>query len=411
VNLYCTFTGRITSCSICGATCELKIPIDPSAAERESEVYEAYCQSTYVKRQAFVPTDFYVISLRAIRARPYLIDVIAKAYEECWAPKQIGVAVLHGAVTFLRFRPSTALQTFSDEVVIAKGSAFFAGLPGFAEILMECKSRMLGLDLTEGRQFGAALEAVTAICRAYGSTIHLILDECDFHAGELVKARDLAFEICQAYCQVSLTVFIDEVVCHNPLLDLPVVTGGFLRIFGSNEEQPVVEAVLSGCLQGPAYHDAFIVVPGQTVTDFAGRGFQVSSRSIEPGKMAVGDSFFFTVDTIKRPFLQIITFFTTDLSVRKVRVITLNVERQLAGPGTLAAWKRALVAHRLLNEGSESAKELIGKFRKAGEPVDVLEGLLNGTSLIDKYREALLARSGAPFPDRKSPVNGARAIL
>jgi hypothetical protein len=391
------------TCSICGSSFEVPFPIDSAAAEREYDIYEGYCQSRYIKRQEFVPTDFYLISLQAIRARPGLIDFIAKAYESCWAPKQIGIAVLHGSVTFLRFRPRESLQTFSDDVVIPRPTLFFAGVPGFSQILIEVKQKLLDLQPTDAQQFSVAFDTVASRCSSFASNLHLILDENDFHAfASMQSIHEQAFQICEACCQVSLTVFIDEICYQNPLLDLPVVTGGFLKIFSPQTPQPLVEAGLITFIQATVYHDAYIIVPGQTVCDFAGRGYLVSARSIEPGKIAVGDAFFLSLTQIQRPFIQIVAFFTTELNVRKVRVVTLDVAKH-PPPNTSATnvWIGALVAQRLLNEGMDSARQALSKFRAVGDDVVVFERLLNEKLIIERYRMALLVRSGAPMDERR----------
>jgi hypothetical protein len=287
--------------------------------------------------------------------------------------------------------------------VIPRGAIFFAGVPGFSQILIEVKQRLLALERTDAQQFSVAFDTVTGICSPFGSTVHLILDDNDFHSFAPIRSiREQAFQICEACCQVSLTVFIDEICYQNPLLDLPVVTGGFLRIFGRQESQTVVESVLGACIQATVYHDAYVIVPGQTVCDFAGRGFLVSARSIEPGKIAVGDAFFLMLKPIQRPFIQVVVFFTTELNVRKVRVVTLDVSKHPPpSPPAINAWVGALVAHRLLNEGMDSARQALIKFRGGGGDGVALERLLNEKVIVERYRMAMLVRSGVPMDERR----------
>jgi hypothetical protein len=186
------------------------------------------------------------------------------------------------------------------------------------------------------------------------------------------------------------------------LFDLPVVTGRFLRIFGRSASQISVEAGLSNRFAATVYSYPSILLPGQEISEFAGRGVQVSARRVEPGKIGTSDAFFFSVEgkVLVQPFVQVVVFFTTELNVRKVRVITVHVEavQRLA----MAEWIDAIVAHRLLNEGVERAREVLATFKRErpDEETRVVERLLSEKSITEKYRRALLVRNGGPAEEQ-----------
>jgi hypothetical protein len=419
-NKYSIRIADIIRCGICGFESPLNGLFDSVSPECRCDVYEGHCTSRYLLRQHFVPTDFFVLSLSLLQARPEIIDTIAHAYDLCSAPKQIGLAVLHGGFTAVRFRPRTLLLTFSDGAPMARPSAFFAGLPDVREIILGLKPRLLGLQFSQADQFLTAVQFSVSLCAVYGSSLHLILDEGDFHAlASAASLRNTAFEMLRGFAQVSLVVCIDSLLYESPLLELPAVTGGFCHFFPAATPDSELQAVLDTSIKAQIYHDAYLFSPRAGVKEFAGRGLQVSPFGFDAGKVEVGEAFHFIIDVSKlaTPFLQFVLFYTNDLSVRKMRVITLSLADQppVNWP-VIADCAAAVVAQALLNEGPDVArnalKKLRGQFKK--HEFSAVEAMLAEQSVLRRCRLALMMRSGRratsiPIPDAGSGRPSGRA--
>jgi hypothetical protein len=384
------------------------MPLHPDAVEVVNEVYDAHCQSFFVKRSHFVATDFWLFSSSVLKSRPYILDVIVKMYGRCCQPKQMGLGILHGALTLVRFRPSLSLFTFPDEAPLVKPGHVFIGPADFAEVIGNLRSRLVNLEYNpiEQPQTANAFRFVCDFARRFGSSVYLLLDEIDFHTETPgFDSRMEALEVSRCQGQVSVLAFVDRLVTKNPLLELPVITGGSLLFFPSKSSQREVSQKLCDVIRAHTYHDAklWLRAPnGGEIREFAGRGFQTSLLWYTIGKAVVGECFYFGFDVNKlRDFyVQMVVFYTSEISVRKMRVVTLNLRDLVPGNPLLAnEFVTGIVLHRALVEGEEAARARIKQFEKnftqfGSSVAERAKAVMAEKDLMEFYRQALACRYG-----------------
>ena len=172
-------------CSLCGRITETNIQID---AQNEidcifrNEVYESIAYKGYFKRLQFTPTDFFIISLNSLKRKPSILESICRTYFSCYQPKQVGLAVVHGAITVIKFRPFACLQTFSDCAPICKYSQLFASYVYFRSFIPTLQSLLLSLEYVENDESSRQMvDFAVSISTKFGSSLYFILDEAYFH--------------------------------------------------------------------------------------------------------------------------------------------------------------------------------------------------------------------------------------
>ncbi|KAK8896435.1 hypothetical protein M9Y10_014335 [Tritrichomonas musculus] len=431
-------------CSLCGGYTNTKISLDIQSNNNaecllKNEVYEALVYRSYFKRRAFTPTDFYVISLDLLRTNPSLLDVICNSYVTCFQPKQVGIAFIHGAITVVKFRPSTALQTFSDGVPIVKESQLFASAAYFRDSLLKIKASLFSLKPIENADYAKNfVEFGTAVSTKFGSSLFFILNESDFHnVAHLDSLKFEALNMCTKYAQASVCLFSDdEIKYRNPLLDLVSFTGGFLKVytkkrarrnsyhnpisqatplatninFPSNDrnihddasienefisyDEDGFENELMLLLRPSLYHDAFLFVrppDGGDVIDYAGYGFLKTNTGVCLSKVQAGDTFYFTINASKvtHPFIQFVIYYTTPNNERRIRVSTLPMmSLPIISTELLRSYSAAMVAQRIIAEDLNSASDYLTSLKKKFSNFDNDQQQQRKTQQIDEQNQS-----------------------
>ena len=379
VNKYFSFTETGYRCCFCGSTNPMpdRNVIDGfRGPEFQYDVYDAFCMGGkgFIQREHFVRTDIFVISLALLRERPFLLDLILNMTVGQASNRQMALVILHGAVSAIRFRPRFGLMTFCDGVDgMTRYSALFAAPRGFSAFIEQAKESILGLNMIPCvNQHREGLNMVFGAASLFGSNVHLLFDDNCFHSFSQEKdLRSAAMNLMRSQAQVSLSVFIDSVLYNNPLLDLVSMTGGYLRFYPINSRETDVVMDLRELMRTFMYHDTMIYVKAPEnghIVEFAGKGMQVTNCEFLTGKVEVGSTFYFSVSSkgVSSQYIQFSILFTTEVSVRKIRIITLYLKsqppRNLLSIGDSIA---AIVSQRMLTETEESAKEKLAEFRKS----------------------------------------------
>ena len=354
-------------CSLCGEYTTTNISLEVHNNHNaecllKNEVYEALVHRSYFKRRAFIPTDFYIFSLDLLRTKPTLFDTICNSYASCFQPKQVGIAFVHGAITVVKFRPSIALQTFSDDIPIVKESQLFASAAFFRDSLPKIKTELLSLKPIENIEYTKNfIEFGINVSTRFGSSLIFVLNESDFHnVAHLDTLKFEALNMCTKYAQASACIFSEEEIKYrNPLIDLVSFTGGFLKVFISkqsnqarihntttinnysninnsndnnnndnnapstnphlddaqngliesnksihafSDDDNIFEAELVSLLNPSLYHDPFLFVRPPDcgdIIDYAGSGFLKTNTGVCLAKIQAGDTFYFTINASK----------------------------------------------------------------------------------------------------------------
>ena len=138
------------------------------------------------------------------------------------------------------------------------------------------------------------------------------------------------------------------------------------------------------------------------IVEFAGKGMQVTNCDFVTGKIEVGSTFYFSVSTkdVSSQYIQFSILFTTEVSVRKIRIITLHVKAQPSqNLSVMSDAMAAIVAQRLLAETEESAKSKWEALHRAFKGVEEstfgkVDGLFAPMSCGELVRKCLTYRSG-----------------
>lgn len=407
-NKFNVINGGNFVCSLCGKETKLSYAIDEISIHQNSEVYEVFSMDKYSVRQEFVPTEFFVVSLSILKRLPGIIDLIIERFQNDYQSKQIGFAILDNNISIVKFRNSFSLQTYVEEVDILRCSQYFAAVGGFCHYLKIIKNMLPTMKYKGSTSFSSKcfINFIKQLSISYGTSVHMILDENVFHImSNETSIRDISLTIARFCGQVSISLFINDFYYRNPLLELPIITGGYLRFFKPDitfeEFQPIFQDILKRYL----YHDTFIFMrlpDNINIDDFAGKGLLKTNRSIMVPKIEVGDSFSFSFDSSKiiHPFFQFVIFYTSQLNVRKLRIITFPIFSKVPyNYPIISLYTSAMIAQRFLIEGLQSSKVLLEQYKKQFSNCNInefkdSEFLINCNSFLLQYEKALLMRDG-----------------
>ena len=424
LNKFCLFDESGYRCCLCGAQNPMpdRNIIDSfRGPEFQHEVYDAFCMGGrgFLQREHFVRTDVFVISLNLLRQKPFILDALLNSCGVHTENRQMALVVLHGAVSVLRLRPRVELMTFCDGVEGApRYSAFFGAPGGFCECVRQCRENIMNLKYVSGvSQHTEGLKFAFAAASVFGSNVHLLFDDDCFHlfAGE-TELRNKGLNLLRAQTQVSLVVFIDDVLYRNPLFDLVSITGGYLRMYPRNCPEAEVFNNIRDYMRVFMYHDTLIYVKppeNGNIVEFAGKGMQVTNCDFVTGKIEVGSTFYFSVSTknVSSQYIQFAILFTTEVSVRKFRIITLHVKAQPSqNLSVMSDAMAAIVAQRLLAETEESAKSKWEALHRAFKGVEEstfgkVDGLFAPMSCGELVRKCLTYRSGSYSTSLSDPTD------
>lgn len=373
-------------CSLCGELTTTNISLEIQNNNNaecllKNEVYEALVHRSYFKRKAFIPTDFYIFSLDLLRTNPTILDIICNSYSTCYQPKQVGIAFIHGAITVVKFRPSTSLQTFCDEVPIVKESQLFASAAYFRESIPKLKSELLLLKPIENIEYVKNfIQFGISVSTRFGSSLRFILNDSDFHnVAHLDSLKFEALNMCTKYSQASVCVFsADEIKYRNPLFDLVSFTGGFFKVIKTknktNNDNNITDDIdneeISSLLTPTLYHDSFLFIRPPDcgdIIDYAGYGFLKTNTGVSLAKVQAGDTFYFTINGSKviHPFIQFVIYYTTANNERRIRVTTLSMmSLPIINTELIRCYATAMVAQRIIAEDFSSASEYLKSLKK-----------------------------------------------
>ncbi|KAH0790050.1 hypothetical protein GPJ56_006089 [Histomonas meleagridis] len=393
-------------CSLCGTKNTTSIPIDPNLPEYRDEAYDGIPSKMYRIRNKFVPTDFYIISLSLIKKIPDILDIIISSYSSCYEYKQIGICFLHGSITVVKFRESLQLQTFSDFVPTCKISQLFAAMTGFCHYIQEIKTMISKIQINEhGNCAKFAIDFGIDVSTPFGTSLRYILDANDFHNMASEDCYFKALDVCKKGTQISLAVFADNIQYKSPLFQFPSITGGFLEFIPPGSDLQKIKSILLPSLTRSIFHDTFIYArapDGYSITDYAGTGLMRSSKSVMTPKIEAGQTFYFKFNTqgMKQSTLQFVIFFTTELGLKRFRVITVQImEQQAIDYDLINRYIAGLISHSYINEGKKNAEKLLEDMKKKFNNFDpsVFNSsnfLLQSDSIMFLYKTSLTLRDG-----------------
>lgn len=417
INKYAKQDMSTFVCSVCGQTNQNKMVLYLEDSEFSDDVYDSYCTDYPVRRKQFVPTDLLVISLSLLKKFPSLVDILSNAYMFSSAPKQVGLVIIHGGITIVKFRDHLSFNTYAFEIPTVNLPQFFISASTFRESLP-----MIQRQLQELSDIPQEIETSTNFIKfavqssfLFGSSVKFFLDEKDFHiAFNYKESRKDALNACRYCSQISFFLFPTSknfsVLYRNPLFDLCSITGGHLKMFKINENNidesfSRIKNELTECLRTTLLHDTVLKIstPNDcTVKDYAGNGFLETTRVLKIPKIKVGDSFFFKFNAkeFKHPFLQFVLFFTTDVGVRKMRIYTVPIEKfKPIDYNALSKYIAAFVSQRFIIEDDCDLKKYIksieAKYSKFLSDYPILykaQTLLNSTDYGDMFIKALIYR-------------------
>lgn len=388
-------------CSLCGSLTTTNISLEiqnnhNAESLLKNEVYEALVYRSYFKRKAFIPTDFYIFSLDLLRTNPTLLDIICDSYTSCYQPKQVGIAFLHGAITVVKFRPTTALQTFPDEVPIVKESQLFASAVYFRDNIAKIKNELLSLKPIDSIEYTKNfIQFGINVSTRFGSSLRFILNESDFHnIAHLDSLKFEALNMITKYAQASACVFSDdEIKYRNPLFDLVSFTGGFFKVFTAKKssknnnnnsflddekDNNIYDDFLS-LLTPSLYHDSFLFIRPPDcgdIIDYAGYGFLKTNTGVSLAKVQAGDTFYITINASKivHPFIQFVIYYTTANNERRIRVTTLPMlSLPIINTELIRCYATAMVAQRIIAEDLSSASDYLKSLKKKFPNFDDLQ--------------------------------------
>ncbi|OHT08639.1 hypothetical protein TRFO_22715 [Tritrichomonas foetus] len=334
INRYNFCQGYNFKCPICQTSTQSHIPFEIDGNEFISDVYEAYCSSQNMKRNAFEPTEYFFVSTSLLETHPNILDIIHDCFVSCYNQKQVAIAFLHGAITIVKFRNLLSFQTFAIETPVARLPQLFIPTQQFMKHIPLLKRKASELKFIENSNFPQNLSKyAVAASKPFGTTVRFILDDHGFHSffeytNELKKD---ALEACRNGSQFSLFAFTDKVSYRNPLFQYSSITGGHFKIFPNDIDGGKLRAEMMECLKTSVVHETYIVVRMPSfaeIIDCSGSGFLETHNTLIVPKIKVGDSFFFKFNAkqFNRPFIQFVVFFTSDIGIRKFRIVTVPIK-------------------------------------------------------------------------------------
>lgn len=366
-NRYNSTTYGKFVCSLCGSTNSTSTNYTVSDPEARNEVYDAITSKRYIQRTQFVPTYLFVLTLDLLKSKPFILDKILEVCMEMPKSHQFGLLILHGSVSFVQFRPQTVLLTFADGNIRTVVSKLFVGIGVFVEEIRKITPMLQSLELTDSKAENDILKFIVNSVTPYGSSVALILDENHLLSLNDPSNTDLALKTSKFGAQFSLLAFTTRLDIQTSVTDYVSITGGrFYTVNDTNFPTRLSQIVDKGCM-----NDVTIFIKGPETTeatDYAGPGLLKSGVRVLLTKVAVGESFFVSFDEsqTKKGVFQFVVFFTNDLSVRKIRVITVMYKDCIPLDIPLTTkFISAMTAQSLLVENSNMALKVLQHYSKS----------------------------------------------
>ena len=385
------------TCSLCGSQNSTSIILDKNNPEMNDCIYDAIPQKIYNLRKQFILTEFFIISLEIVIKYPNIFDIIEEACNNSYLNKNYGIAFLHGAITVVKFKNTLQFQTFIEEP-ICKISQLFIPKEKFCENLRDIKKQAMKLKYCFCDNVKNAIKFSMDLSLPLGTSLRFILNEGDFHSISNENCHANSLNALKVGTQISFALFINELKSHNPLLDFPIITGGFLRFFSSNMKDELIKNILVSLLSKPLLHDTYIYVrapDGGCIVDYAGKGFMRTNKSISVSKIDYDQIFYikFNIKKTNHHILQFIIFYTTDLGLKRFRVITTSIPQQyFINYEVINQYIYALISHSLIIEGKENTKYIVENLKKQFRSIQFDENglfLSYDTNLIKFYENAM----------------------
>ena len=386
INKYCVIDKKNFTCSVCKKTMIFPTNIEVRDIESKSEVYEAYLHSKYMIRLSFRPNDLFIISLNVLKKQPSIIDDLCYTYKNIYEPRQVALAIVHGGITLIRFRPTLGLQTFPDDIPMIKESSYFVSIPLFITYLKSLKKKILNLaQISSNYGLQHISEFALKTGSMFGTSVTMMLDENDYLIASQENLPELSMRSVDHGCEISLFIFKNvsntnqtttEQDKNNKLylqlhdqntfstgLDLIIsITGGFIKYV----EYPSYEYIFR-----TGMHDCFIFSKGPGgigLSDFAGEGYLKNENGIVVSKLYSNQTFYLTYDShnMSSDVMQIAVFYTTELSSRKVRVFTFKLSSLIPYIDKKAIQKycSAILCNSLIIDGYDRFEKLLKQLEQ-----------------------------------------------
>ena len=380
-------SGTQYQCSICGTT---------NTGHRVSEdfdnfIYDAILIKRFPPSTPFqANTEFYFITLNALQQLPFFFSVLTQSFKTNISHKQVAIGIFHEAVSLFLFRPSLGVYTFSEIPEIPKLGKFFAHPDLILPSLEKIEKISRSLHPAHMMSISEAVSSASSLISHFSTQLHFFITGNEILSTEFPETlRENAMALTDLYCQVSIYVVGDphQFVFENqsPIFDLPIVTGGRILSIPSNLNYPDLEKILLPIFRNSPYNSAIFWVcgpGGSELTDFAGNGYQLSLRLLSIPKISNGDYFVFEFqpDSLNSSCdcAQVVVVYSTELAVRKMRVVTINLKECLDLPNetAIARYGTAMIAHRLLLESKRQANDKLKYLKKQfHKPMQMLQNL------------------------------------
>lgn len=453
-NKFNKYNSREFCCSLCGKRNKFKTPniyndnnlpgsnvyipsfnggtnfggVDPkeipgsNSPECRHEVYDAIAKTKFKYRsQTFIPTSYFYISLSLMKTNPEIFTYIDQYLQQCYKVRQIGICFLHGAMTLVKQRPFLEFQTYFDDAPECRSPMYYVSSYYFRTNFQKIINKAIELNYVEAAYEDDycknVIEHSKKMSLMFGTNVYFIFDERDFNLFSAEKNSNLiiscALEMLKGNVQASVSVFasqnrIGNLENQNPLLNFSAITGGIFKIFPQsilnfgdpNQSVNDMYNEFLNMLNCPSINDTFIFVcppENAPLIDFAGQGMMKSHTGITISKIKLNDSFSFTFDPSDcdgSPYIQLVTYFTTQDDIRRMRVVTVPIfSYQSINLTAQLNCVLTFVAQRLLVEGKEKAKKTLDSFKKAFKEINysIPDFIVNNTNFLQAAQYSLSA--------------------
>ena len=390
-NCYNTLNGDEYTCSICGCKNKLDDRLEQTDAEVSLPVYEVYANDAFKVRREFTPTDFYVVSLSLIQSNPSVIDDIIAAVKHRYIPKQFGLCIYHGAVSVIKFRETTSILTISDADAFVKNGQLFVESRHFADELKRIRQAITELRYVPGDV--DLISYISKIGSAFGSNIKLLMTCRDIQHLQSGLHREVSCNLLRSLS--SMSIYLDtKPVEALPIAEIPFITGGMF-VWGREN--------IGEFMKSDSYNDCTIVVrtPDTVgIMDYSGPGILKTHATLDVTKIRINQPFFFLFDTrgMSHSVFQFNIFFTTDVDVRKIRIITIDFSRYQVQSNTAIMQEtiNSFIAQRYFLDGRAEARHVLNKLiREFGAQFEAQpSSLIESESSVDSQKTSFMMRNG-----------------
>lgn len=224
--------------------------------------------------------------------------------------------------------------------------------------------------------------------------------------------NEIAFKCLDAHSLVSLFVFTNQILNKNSIIDLPILTGGFLRFLSFDINVQDYVSLFKSLFNPYLYHDTIFLINGPdntTISDYTGPGYLKSSKIIQVSKMREKVSLFFDFQlrNSHRNVFQFFVVYTSGSGGRFARINSFQLPpySNFLNIYVSTRFLLGMTCNRYLLENHEKAlhylhqmKKTISKMIEFNEscyrPIQLIENFINNQNLMETVEKSLIYRDG-----------------